>query len=190
MGSSYGGALVLATALAHPEGLRSLIVSSGLASTPLTVREMRRLIDQLPPKVRETIQKYDEKGDFRNPEYLKAVDVFYRRHLCRLPIWPHELVQTLDYTGIVYQVMNGPNEFTITGRIGDWDVTDQLPRIRIPTLITVGRHDEVTPRVAREIQRGIRGSKLVVFSRSSHLAFWEERPLYMEVVHDFLDGVP
>ena len=189
MGSSYGGALVLATALKHPRNLRSLIVSSGLASTPLTVREMGRLIERLPAKPRATIREYSAKGDFRHPDYLKAVDVFYRRHLCRLPIWPHELVQTMDHTGIVYEVMNGPNEFTITGRIRDWDVTDQLPKIRIPTLVTVGRYDEVTPRVAREIQQGIRGSKLVVFTKSSHLAFWEERPLYMEVVRDFLDGV-
>ncbi len=189
MGSSYGGALVLAVALRHPGGLRSLIVSSGLASTPLTVREMGRLIDRLPPDVRATIRKYNANGDFRNPKYLKAVDVFYRRHLCRLPVWPHEVVQTLDKMGIVYEVMNGPNEFTITGRIRDWDVTDELPRIRLPTLVTVGRYDEVTPRVAREIARGIRGSKLVVFHRSSHLAFWEERPLYTEIVRDFLDGI-
>jgi proline iminopeptidase len=189
MGSSYGGALVLATALKYPKSFRSLIVSSGLASTPLTVREMWRLINRLPPSIRSTIRRHNARGDFQNPKYLEAVDVFYRRHLCRIPVWPHEVVQTLEKTGIVYATMNGPNEFTITGRIRDWDVTDRLPEIRLPTLITVGRYDEVTPRVAREIQNGIRGSKLVLFDQSSHLAFWEQRPLYIEVVRDFLDGV-
>ncbi len=189
-GSSYGGALVLATALRYPRSLRSLIVASGLASTPLTVREMWRLIDRMPPDVRRTIRRCNAKGDFQNPRYLKAVDVFYRTHLCRIPVWPHEVVQTLENTGLVYQVMNGPNEFTITGRIRDWDVTDQLPRIRVPTLVTVGRYDEVTPRVARAIHRGIRGSRLVRFEKSSHLAFWEERSRYIQVVRDFLDRVP
>ena len=85
--------------------------------------------------------------------------------------------------------MNGPNEFTIDGVIRDWDVTDQLPRIRVPTLVTVGRYDEVTPRVAAAIHRGIRGSRLVRFEKSSHLAFWEERPRYVRVVRDFLDGL-
>jgi len=189
MGSSYGGALVLATALKHPRNLRSLIVTSGLASTSLTVREMWRLIDRLPPAVRDTIRECNDSGDFQSPRYLKAVDVFYRTHLCRLPVWPHEFVQTMDQTGVVYRTMNGPNEFTITGTIRDFDVTDRLPRIRIPTLVTVGRYDEVTPRVALAIHRGIRGSKLVRFERSSHLAFWEERSRYIEVVRDFLDGV-
>lgn len=189
LGSSYGGALVLATALRYQRNLRSLIVASGLASTPLTVREMWRLIDAMPPALRRTIHESNEKGDFKDPRYLKAVDAFYRKHLCRIPIWPHEVVQTLDNTGLVYQVMNGPNEFTITGVIRDWDVTDELPRIKLPTLVTVGRYDEVTPRVAREIHRGIRGSGLVQFNESSHLAFWEERPRYIQVVRDFLDGL-
>lgn len=188
-GSSYGGALVLATALKYQRNLRSLVVASGLASTPLTVREMWRLIDEMPPALRTTIHECNERGDFQNPRYLKAVDAFYRRHLCRIPVWPHEVVQTLDNTGLVYRVMNGPNEFTISGVIRDWDVTDRLLRIRVPTLVTVGRYDEVTPRVAREIHRGIRGSKLVRFNESSHLAFWEERSRYIEVLRAFLDGV-
>ncbi len=188
-GSSYGGALVLATALKYQRNLRSLIVASGLASVPLTVREMWRLIDRLPPAIRDTIHECNDKGDFQNPRYLKAVDVFYRTHLCRVPVWPHEVVQTMDNIGIVYQTMNGPNEFTISGRIQDWDVTDQLPRIRVPTLVTVGRYDEVTPTVARAIHRRIRGSKLVQFNKSSHVAFWEERPLYLQVIRAFLDGV-
>ena len=188
-GSSYGGALVLATALKYPRSLRSLVVASGLASTPLTVREMWRLIDRMPPDLRRTIHECNAKGDFQDPRYLKAVDVFYRTHLCRLPVWPHEVVQTLENTGLVYQVMNGPNEFTITETIRDWDVTDRLPRIRLPTLVTVGRYDEVTPRLAREIHGGIRGSRLVEFPESSHMAFWEERPHYIEVLRDFLDRV-
>ncbi len=189
MGSSYGGALVLATALKYPRNLRSLIVTSGLASVPLTVREMWRLVDRLPPKFREAIHAGEAKQDYRNPRYLAAVDVFYRTYLCRLSVWPHEVVQSLEETGIVYRTMNGPNEFTITGRIRDWDVTDRLGEIRLPTLVTVGRYDEVTPRVARAIHRGIRGSKLAYFAKSSHLAMWEERARYIDVLRDFLDRV-
>ncbi|HLQ42855.1 MAG TPA: proline iminopeptidase-family hydrolase, partial [Thermoplasmata archaeon] len=156
----------------------------------LTVREMRRLVNRLPPKTRAAIAKYEATEDYQNPEYLAAVDVFYRRYLCRLPVWPRELTYTLEHASQpVYFTMNGPNEFTIIGTIKDWDVTDQLPRIKVPTLVTVGRYDEVTPRVAESIHRGIRGSKIVRFEKSAHLAMWEERAHYIEVVRDFLDGV-
>jgi len=151
---------------------------------------MRRLVGRLPPKVRATISKYEALGDYENPRYLAAVTEFYRRHVCRLPVWPREVVYSFDHISKpVYYTMNGPNEFTIIGTIKDWDVTDQLPRIRLPTLVTVGRYDEVTPRVAREIHDGIRGSRLVQFEKSAHLAMWEERARYIEVVRNFLDGV-
>ena len=189
MGSSYGGALAIATALRYQRNLKSLIITGGLASVPLTVREMWRLVDGLPAKTRATIHRYDRKRDYQNPRYLNAVSEFYRSHMCRLPIWPREVVYSFEHLSKpVYYTMNGPNEFTIVGRIRDWDVTDQLPKIKLPTLITVGRYDEVTPRVAESIHRGIRGSKLVRFEKSAHLAMWEERSHYVEVLRTFLDG--
>jgi proline iminopeptidase len=190
MGSSYGGALAIATALKYPRNLRSLTITGGLASVPLTVREMRRLVNQLPPRTRATLAKYEANEDYENPHYLAAVSEFYRRHVCRLPVWPREVTYSFEHISRpVYLTMNGPNEFTIIGTIKDWDVTDQLPTIQLPTLVTVGRYDEVTPRVAESIHRGIRGSKLVRFEKSAHLAMWEERARYIEVVRDFLDGV-
>jgi proline iminopeptidase len=190
LGSSYGGALTIATALKYQRRLKSLVITGGLASVPLTVREMRRLLDRLPAKVRSTLAKYEAAEDYENPRYLAAVMEFYRRHVRRLPVWPREVVYSFDHISKpVYYSMNGPNEFTIIGTIKDWDVTDQLPTIRLPTLVTVGRYDEVTPRVAEAIHRGIRGSRLVRFEKSAHLAMWEERARYIEVVRDFLDGV-
>ena len=190
MGSSYGGALALATALKYQRNLRSLVITGGLASIPLTVREMQRLITHLPRGVQATIAKYEATGDYENPEYLEAASVFYRKYVCRLPVWPREVVYTFEQMSQpVYRTMNGPNEFTIIGTLRDWDVTDRLAKIRLPTLVTVGRYDEVTPRVAESIHRGIRGSRFVRFERSAHLAMWEERAHYIEVVRDFLDSV-
>ena len=125
----------------------------------------------------------------REPTVPEGLDAFYRTYPCRIPVWRRDDVQTMENIGVVCQTMNGPNEFTITGRIRDRDVTDQPPRIRRRTLVTVGRHDDVTPRVAWAIHRGIRGSRLVVFRDSSPMAFREERPRYIEVVRHFLDGV-
>ncbi len=190
MGSSYGGALTIATALNYQRNLRSLVITGGLASVPLTVREMRRLVNRLPARARRAIARYEAAEDYENPEYLAAVTEFYRRYVCRLPVWPREVTYSFEHISRpVYHTMNGPNEFTIIGTIRDWDVTDQLPTIKLPTLVTVGRYDEVTPRVAQSIHRGIRGSKLVRFEHSAHLAMWEERSRYIEVVRDFLNGV-
>ena len=61
--------------------------------------------------------------------------------------------------------------------------------IKIPTLVTCGKYDEVSPKVARDIHRHIKGSQLVIFPKSSHLPFWEERERFVSVLKNFLDGV-
>jgi proline iminopeptidase len=191
LGSSYGGLLALAYAVAHPASVRSLVVASGLASVPLAQAEMDRLCRELPPPFPALLAKHAAHGEFRHPEYLAAADLFYRRHVCRLDPWPPELIRTLELMdGPKYRYMNGPNEFTITGTIRDYDLTRRLGEIRAPTLVTVGRYDEVTPRVARAIRDGIPGAELSEFSQSSHTAFWEERERYMDRVADFLASVP
>ncbi|MGI0071638.1 MAG: proline iminopeptidase-family hydrolase [Thermoplasmata archaeon] len=191
LGSSYGGLLAIAYALAHPAPIRTLTIASGLASVPLTVREMARLLRELPPPFPAWIARHDARGEFDHPEYLAATDSFYRRHLCRLEPWPAEVTYTLEHgLSRKYRVMNGPNEFTITGTIRDWDQTGRLGEIRVPTLVTVGRYDEVTPVVAESIHRGIPGSEEVVFAASSHTAFWEERAGYMDILSEFLGRHP
>jgi len=187
IGSSYGGLLAIAYALVHPTVLRSLVSASGLASVPLTMREMQRLKRELPGPIREVLERHEAVAEYDHPEYLEAVREYYRRHLCRLWPWPRELSYSLDHLSLPkYGTMNGPNEFTITGTIRDYDITDRLGAIRVPTLVTTGRYDEVTPAVARSIHEHIPGSELVRFEESSHTAFWEERAKYMETVRDFL----
>ena len=190
IGSSYGGLLTIAYALKYQKNLKCMVTIGGLANVPLTVAEMNQMKSELPPDVVEALKKYEAVGDYENPEYLKAVDVFYRKHLCRLPEWPKELVYSLEHISKpVYHTMNGPNEFTITGNMRYWDVTNQLHTIRIPTLVTGGRYDEVSPKVARSIHKGIKKSKLVTFANSSHLPMWEEREKFITVVQKFLKSV-
>jgi proline iminopeptidase len=86
--------------------------------------------------------------------------------------------------------MWGPDEFLFCGNLADWDVTERISAIAVPTLLTVGRHDELTPASSEMIQERIAGSELVVFEESAHLSHWEERERYMEVVRDFLRRNP
>jgi len=183
-GSSYGGFLALAYATKYQKYLKGLIISGGLASVPLTVQEMHRLINELPEKYKNLILN----NEFDNPEYQKAVEEFYRRHLLRLDKYPDEVLISLKYAEQrnVYKILNGPNEFTITGVIKDWDITDEISIIQIPTLITVGEYDEVTPKVAEEVHKRIKNSKLVIFKNCSHITMWEDRENYNRTIAEFI----
>ncbi len=190
MGSSYGGALALAYSLKYQHNIRGLIVTGGLASIPLTVKEMWRLIGLLPEWASAAIQKYGEMEEFDNPEYLRGVQEFYRRHLLRMDSIPVDAQKSLDYGNSrnVYRIMNGPNEFTINGTIRDWDISGKISSISVPTLITVGEFDEVTPVVAQQIHHEIKNSKLKVFKGCSHLTMWEDRAGYINELRRFMDS--
>jgi proline iminopeptidase len=191
IGSSYGGLLALAYALQYPQHLRSLVTVGGLADVPFAVAEMNRLIDELPPEYARAIRVHSSRGEYADPDYLRATELFYRRYLCRLPDWPTELGRSLELGAQrpVYRYMNGPNEFTITGTIRNVSVLADLPRIRVRTLVVGGKYDEVTPAVAEQIRAAIPGAQRVTFENSSHTAFWEEREKFMDVVGTFLQNV-
>jgi proline iminopeptidase len=89
----------------------------------------------------------------------------------------------------VYMTMWGPNEFTCTGNLQSWDRIDRLGEITVPTLITVGRYDEVRPSCAETMHRGIKGSQLVLFENSSHSAHLEEPEKYRNTLLQFLQSV-
>ena len=85
--------------------------------------------------------------------------------------------------------MWGPNEFTVTGTLKEWDVIDRLGELDVPTLITSGRHDECTPALVQPLADGIPGAEWVLFEESAHMPYLEEPERYLEIVGGFLDRV-
>ena len=188
-GQSFGGLFALEYALSQPPGLVSLILASSTSSIPLWVAEANRLREALPPEVQATLLRHEQAGTLDDPEYMQATTVFYDRHVIRLkPIPPH-VQRAMDQAGQVYLTMNGPTEFHVIGTIKDWERTDRLSEIRVPTLITSGRYDESTPLLNEVLHKGIAGSQWVVFEQSSHMAHVEERELYLATVKAFIEGV-
>jgi L-proline amide hydrolase len=118
--------------------------------------------------------------------------VFYERHVCRRKPWPDPVRRSIDQLMAnpeVYLTMNGPSEFHVTGTLRDWSVLERLGEIRVPTLVTCGRHDECTPEMSAETAAAIPGAELAVFEESAHFAQAEEPERYRKIVAQFLDRV-
>ena len=189
LGQSWGVWLAIEYLLtAQPRGLVSLTLASTSASTAQFVREAHRLIDELPADERDAILRAEASGDWGETVAQAGVERFYARHLCRLDPLPDPILRTVANLdgNQVYLTMNGPNEFTVIGSLKDWDRTARLGEIELPTLITVGRHDEIPPVCAETLQAGIPDAELVVFEHSGHCAHLEEPERYGAVLRDFL----
>ena len=191
LGQSWGGMLAMQFAIKKPTGLVGLIVADSPASMKLWLSEANRLREELPAGVNEVLLRHEAAGSTDDPEYTAAVNVFYDRHLCRVPVPECVLEgrrkQALDHT--VYHTMNGPSEFHVVGSLKDWDITDELHRISVPTLLISGEHDEATPFIVKQIHDRIPGALWELFPESSHLPHIEEPARFKRVALTFLDSL-
>ena len=190
VGQSWGGMLGMQFAISKPKGLNAMVIADSPASMEVWVSEANKLRKELPPEVEATLLKHEAAETTEDPEYVAAVDVFYSRHLCRIPQPPYVVAsfEQLAADPTVYHTMNGPSEFHVIGSLKHWDIRLQLKEITTPTLLVSGRYDEATPAMVKEIHGLIPGSKWELFAESSHMPHVEEPAKFKRVVSEFLDS--
>ena len=189
LGQSWGGMLAAEHAVRRPAGLRRLVIANSPASMSDWRTEAGKLRAELPENVRETLETYEATGDYANPEYKAASQIFYARHVCRIVPNPPEVERTnklMEEDATVYNAMNGPNEFYVIGSLKDWSIVDRLPEVNVPTLVINGRHDEATDDCVKPYVERIPNAKWIRFENSSHMPHVEERERYMRTVAEFL----
>jgi len=190
VGQSWGGMLGMQFAISKPKGLNAMVIADSPASMEVWVSEANKLRKELPPEVEATLLKHEAAETTEDPEYVAAVDVFYSRHLCRIPQPPYVVAsfEQLAADPTVYHTMNGPSEFHVIGSLKHWDIRLKLKEITTPTLLVSGQYDEATPAMVKEIHGLIPGSKWELFAESSHMPHVEEPAKFKRVVSEFLDS--
>jgi proline-specific peptidase len=189
-GSSWGGMLALQYVLDRQRDQpdpESLILCGSPASMIRWVRDCEELLAEEPAETRRVIREHEAAGFTACPEYQAAILGFYRKHVCRMNPWPAGLERSFAEAGYdVYNTMNGPSEFTVTGILKTWDIMDLLPELKIRTLLVGGRYDECTPGHLEEMHRRIAGSRLVIIEDASHLCFAEQPARFNQTVNSFI----
>jgi proline-specific peptidase len=187
LGSSWGGMLAMQYVLDRRPDLVSLTLCGSPASMIRWSRDCAELLADQPTKVREVIRQHEADGFTGCPEYQAAILGFYREHVCRMNPWPGGLERSFAEIGYaVYNTMNGPSEFTVTGTLKTWDITERLGEIDMPTLLVGGRHDECRPAHLEDMHRRIAGSQLEIIEDASHLCFAEQPAVFTSLVNHFL----
>jgi proline-specific peptidase len=192
LGQSWGGMLAMQVALDRPAGIASIVVADSPADMTMWVSEANRLRAELAPDVQEALTRHEAQGTTSDPAYGAAVEVFYRKHVCRLDPWPEPFARTaaaLEHDNFVYTTMNGPSEFHVVGKLKTWSILDRLHEIATPTLLLSGAYDEATPTIVQAIADRIPHAEWVLFPESSHTPHLEEPVAFNAAVRCFLAGV-
>lgn len=187
LGQSWGGMLTMQYAInKQPKGVNSIIIASSPASMDLWLSEADRLRSYLPVNMQQALKQADIDGDYSRPEVVEASAEYYRRHVCRIVPHPDFVDRSFDQVGEPYMVMQGASEFVVTGKMKDWDYSDKLDRINIPTLVTSGIDDEATPAISKQIYDGVKDCRWELIP-GTHLCHVEYPDLYNSIVEKFME---
>lgn len=190
-GHSWGGWLALDyLARRGPDApVEALILASTSASVRQFVAGARQMLDALPNGAGARLRRLGAQGRTSSPEYQALVDQFYDAHLVHFDGEPPAYAGTSNANlakSRTYPVMNGPNEFTVTGNLKGFDRTATLPHIHVPTLVLTSEFDEVSLACHQTLHRGIKTSRLVVIPSARHLAMVERPAAYVAALDSFL----
>jgi proline iminopeptidase len=190
-GLSWGTAVAIEYILTNrPKGLRSVILAGPFLSTKIWLRDAQILLSELPDSIRTIFRRHEEEGTTSSTEYQNACEEYYNRFLYRKhPYLPPPECEGTTSNDSVYNFMWGPSEFTASGNLKGYDLTDRLQELTLPVLLLVGEFDEARPETMKEFQRRIPKSELIVIPDAAHLAIADQPELYIKTLRDFLRRV-
>ena len=195
LGQSWGGILAMEYALKYQENLKGLIISNMMASAPEYTKYANEVLGpQMDPDVLKEIMDMEAKSDFENPRYSELLmKHYYTEHILRMPIeqWPKSVNLLFEHLSPnIYVYMQGHSEFGMTGKatLKNWDVSDRLKEISVPTLMLGGKYDTMDPKymewMATEVQHG-----RSVTTNGSHLSQFDDPETYFPALINFIKDV-
>lgn len=201
LGHSYGGVLAQAYALKYQANLTHLILCSTFHSTIALNQVFDQMKANMPPDLRARIDKMEkdglfghgkpyEQGRYTSDYMIAAWGDGYFPYLYQNRPDPN-----FDPAGMgamswdLYREMWGSHgEFIVDGNLKAVEYADRLPSLRVPTLITVGDHDEVAPSISKDMRARIPGSTLVILPKAGHMTFVDQPSLFITAVNEFVHG--
>jgi len=201
LGHSFGGVLAQAYAFRYPQHLSSLVLCSTFHTTPALNKALADMKAAMSPDLRARIEKMEKDGLYGKGErwqqgrysddYMKAAWAEgYFPFLYQARPDPTYVPDPGPMMGWeVYREMWGSTgEFVVDGNLATLDFSEDLKKVRVPTLVTCGDHDQSAPWIAEEMARLVPGAKLVVLPDSGHMTFVDQPVLFRKAVDDFVHG--
>lgn len=202
LGHSYGGVVAQAYALKYQGNLSHLILCSTFHSTKALNEVFRQMKAKMSPELRTRIDKMEaeglfghgkayEKNRYTNDYIIAAWGEGYFPYLYQNHPDPnYDPVLNGNMSWDLYREMWGSHgEYVVDGNLMSVEYGDRLSSIKVPTLITVGDHDECAPSLSKEMNKAIPGSTLVVLPKSGHMTFVDQPGMFIRAVNEFLNPV-
>jgi proline iminopeptidase len=180
LGSSYGGFLALAYALAHPDRVPRLILVDTSASSSFRPKSIAIARERASATMLQAFERLWSDALFDDDDFRENWRRLFPLYFARST--PEQIDSYAARTSY-----NLATRRAILPTLADYDLRPRLSSIRMPALVMVGAHDWITPPdEARELASALPNARLVVFESSGHYPFLEEGERFANVVEAFL----
>jgi proline iminopeptidase len=189
LGHSWGTILAVEYYKVHPQHVVSLTLSSAALDIPAWANNANQLLTTLSDSAQRAVRLAESMKKYSDQSYQNALNEFYGKY-----VWRHPVETDLDsmmstVNEAIYNYMQGPSEFTITGTLKNYDATPFLEQIVVPVLYTVGEFDEANPVLIQRFASLTPGTKVIVLKGAAHITSWDARDENVLVVRQFLRSV-
>ncbi len=193
-GQSWGGVLAIDYALKHQQHLKALIISNMMASGPAYNEYANKvLMPAMDQRVLAEIKRLEAKKDYENPRYMELlIPNHYVHHILRMPPdqWPDPVNRAFKHINqAIYIPMQGPSELGLSGKLLNWERTNDLPKIAPPTLVIGAKYDTMDPAHMEMMAKKIQKGRYLFCPNGSHLALYDDQKVYVEGLIKFIHDV-
>ncbi|HVC03366.1 MAG TPA: proline iminopeptidase-family hydrolase [Candidatus Acidoferrales bacterium] len=193
LGHSWGGILGIEYALKYQRHLKGLVVSNMMSSIPAYNEYARTvLMPAMDQDILAKIKSLEASGDTETPEYMALLEGHYQEHVLRLPAaeWPEPVNRSFARTNrSIYVPMQGPSELGASGTLVDWDRTESLEEIDVPTLVIAGTHDTMDPAFLEMMAGRFPKGRFLLCRNGGHMSMYDDQPTYFRGLIDFIVDV-
>ncbi|WP_280770628.1 alpha/beta fold hydrolase [Salipaludibacillus daqingensis] len=182
LGGSYGGFLTLEYALRYGNHLKRIVLRDTAANSDFNQLSIDRALESNLPGINEERILRLFHGEVHSDEELK--EMFWSiMPLYTVEFDEQKAKERLESIYFHFETHNDAFRYNKP----KYDIVNQLPTIKNDTLVTVGRHDWVTPVICSEtIHANLPHSRFVIFENSGHSPHAEEAETYLPMMRKFL----
>jgi len=193
LGSSWGGILATEYAIKYQKNLKGLIICSALSSMQDYNEYVNEVLAKtLNPKDLAEIRELEKKEDFNNPRYIELLNDYYAQFVIRLPAEqiPEPVSWTMQHINReIYELMQGPSEFGLRGRLANWNRNDDLKDINVPTLVVGSKYNTMDPEKCEWMAGQIPLGEYLYCPNGSHVVMYDDAEVFFDGLISFIKKV-
>lgn len=189
IGQSWGGLLVQEYAAKYGKHLKGAIISSMVDRIDDYTKHLNQVRDKaLSPDQVAYMKECEAKGDYDNDKYQAYVDILNKGYIDRKQ--PSKLDHLISVTNTdIYGAFQGDNEFVVTGKLAEWNFTDHLKDIKVPTLVTFGEHETMPVETGKRMAEMIPNAQFVSTPNGGHHHMIDNPDVYYDHLATFIRQV-